>query len=218
MKLARIHRAVLAALLAAPLGLVSEPAAAADKPAAKPAGKAADKKAAKGPSQEEMMKAWQAYMTPGEAHQMLASSAGTWTAKVKSWMDPAQPPQESEGTAEMKMVLGGRYLEHRYEGTMMGQPFSGIGYTGFDNYLKKFQATWIDSMGTGVMMTSGTLAKDGKSLTMTGTFDDFVMKKKSKVKETLTFVNADTQNFEMWMEGPDGKMMKNLEIVYSRKK
>ena len=58
------------------------------------------------------------------------------------------------------MILGGRYLEQRYEGTMMGQPFSGIGVTGFDNYKKKFVSTWVDSMGTAIM----TMTRHGRQV------------------------------------------------------
>ena len=50
------------------------------------------------PSQEEMMKAWTAYMTPGEPHAHFAKLAGSWTTKTKSWMDPTQPPEETTGS------------------------------------------------------------------------------------------------------------------------
>jgi hypothetical protein len=38
------------------------------------------------------------------------------------------------------------------------------------------------------------------------------------MKEVMTLVDADHHNFEMWMTGPDGKMMKTMEIQYTRKK
>ena len=72
-----------------------------------------------------------------------------------------RPAQESTGTSENKMILGGRYLEQHYDGTMMGQPFCGIGY-GFDNYKKKYVATWIDSMGTGILVTTGHRGQGGE--------------------------------------------------------
>ncbi len=217
----RPNRLSLAILSLAVAGALAAPLRAQEpkKAEAKPEAKAEAKKpAAAMPSQEEAMKAWQAYMTPGEQHKFLEGGAGTWIAKAKAWMDPGKPPEETEGTMESKMILGGRYLEERYEGKMMGQPLTGVGYTGYDNYKKKYVSTWMDTAMTGIMVMTGTVDKTGKVMTSYGTVDDVVMKKPSKVKSVLTIVDADTHKYEMWMAGPDGKMVKNLEIVYTRKK
>lgn len=193
------------------------------KPAAKdakPAEKAAAKPAARphAPSQEEMMKAWGAYMTPGEPHARLAKLAGSWTTKTKSWMDPAKPPEETTGTCEFKSVLGGRYLEQRFEGTMMGQPFSGIGITGYDNIKKRYESFWIDSAGTGMMIMTGTPDPAGKKTIYTGSMLDPLTKKKVAMKSIDTLVDDDNIQFDMWASGPDGKMAKVMEMTYTRKK
>ncbi|NWF90021.1 MAG: DUF1579 family protein, partial [Ignavibacteriaceae bacterium] len=47
-------------------------------------------------SQDEMMKAWQEYMTPGTEHGMLAELQGEWEGDITMWMDPSQPPQNSK--------------------------------------------------------------------------------------------------------------------------
>jgi len=164
------------------------------------------------------MKTWAAFMTPGEPHARLAKLAGSWTVKTKSWMDPAQPPEETTGTCEFRMVLGGRYLEQRFEGTAMGQPFSGIGYTGFDNVKKKYEAYWIDSMGTGMLVLAGTRDKTGKKTVYTGSMVDPTNGKKVALRTVDTEVDDDTLLFEMWMSGPDGKMAKSMEMTYTRKK
>lgn len=70
--------------------------------------------------------------TPGEGHKKLDVLVGSWNAKSSMWGDPSKPPEVSEGTSEHTWVLGGRYVEQRFEGTFMGMPFSGIGYTGYD--------------------------------------------------------------------------------------
>ena len=48
--------------------------------------------------------------TPGAPHKLLANMAGSWNTKIKSWMEPNNPPMESTGTCEQKMILGGRFL------------------------------------------------------------------------------------------------------------
>jgi hypothetical protein len=169
------------------------------------------------PSQEEMMKAWMAVATPGDAHKKLEPLVGTFTVKTKAWMEPGKPPEETEGTSENKWVLGNRFIEGHFEGKMMNEPFSGIGYTGYDNYKKKYVGTWMDSMGTMIMSSTGTMDASGKKLTSWSTIDDVVMKKPSKIKSLLTIVDNDHHNFEMWGPGPDGKNFKMLEISYTRK-
>lgn len=52
------------------------------------------------------MKAWEAYMTPGEAHKMLASEAGSWNNEMTFWHDENSKPQKATSTAEIKMILG----------------------------------------------------------------------------------------------------------------
>src|SRR5947209_5397445 len=106
-----------------------------------------DKAAEQKKAMEAMMRAG----TPGDAHKKLAAMAGTYEAKVKMWMDPKTPPAESTGTAVMEMVLGGRWLQERFDGSMMGQPFSGIGYTGYDNIRQMYVGTWMDTVSTAAM-------------------------------------------------------------------
>lgn len=116
------------------------------------------------------------------------------------------------------MILGGRYMEEKFEGKMMGQPFLGAGWFAYDNYKKKYLSTWVDNMGTGIMMMSGTYDTSGKVLTSWGTMDDVAAKKTLKVKTVTTSIDADNSRFEMWMPSPDGKMWKSMEIHYTRQK
>lgn len=165
-----------------------------------------------------MMEMMAKYSTPGAEHKNLEQFVGTWDTTNKMWMDPNAPAQETKGVAENKMALGGRFLEQHYEGTFMNQPFTGMGYTGYDLYKKQYVGTWMDSMGTTIMNTTGTADPSGKTITFTGTMDDFTTGKKANFKEVVTVVDNDHHTFEMWWPGPDGKMFKTMEIQYTRKK
>ena len=173
---------------------------------------------AKAAKEKAMMDAMMKAATPGEAHKKLEPFVGTFDAKVKMWMDPTKPQEESSSTSENKWVLGNRYVEMRYEGTFMGQPFSGVGYTGYDNILKKYVGTWMDTAGTGIMMTTGRSDASGKVTTMTGSTPDPTTGKAQAIREKITVSDNDHHTMEMWGPGPDGKMFKMLEITYSRKK
>jgi hypothetical protein len=167
--------------------------------------------------QKAMMEAMAKYSTPGPEHKALEQFVGTWDTNAKMWMAPGTPPQETTGTAENKMALGGRYLEQHYEGKFMDQPFTGMGYTGYDIYKKQYVGTWMDTMGTSVMVSTGNADPSGKTMTMTGTMDDPMARKSMPFKEVIKVVDNDHHVFEMWSPGPDGKMFKMMEITYTRK-
>jgi hypothetical protein len=189
--------------------LVALPAAAQDKPAQPPQ---------MSPEEAAMMERWNAYMTPGEPHKRLAEKVGTWTAKVTQWMAPDAPPTTSEAVAEYRMILDGRFLADSTQGSFQGIPFLGNGLTGYDNMKKVYQSTWIDNMGTGIMMSEGTYDAASKSFTFHGEMPDPMTGKMKKVKSVDKPMGPDQSMMQMWETGPDGKPWKSLEIVYTRKK
>jgi hypothetical protein len=178
---------------------------------------AKDKKADKTMDQQAMMELWQKLAQPGEPHKLFASIAGSYTTHTKEWMEPGKPPTEADGTAESKMLLDGRFLYQEYHGSMMGQPFHGIGIDGYDNVTKKYVTAWIDSMGTGIFMMEGTASADGKTITLKGSHPEPGGGKMSH-RAVWKIQDANNQTFEMYgTHGHGGKEMKFLEIVYTRK-
>lgn len=177
---------------------------------------AKDKKAEKPMDPQAMMEMWQKLATPGEPHKQLEGLAGSWTTQTKEWMEPGKPPMESSGTVEMKAVLGGRFLQQEFTGSMMGQPYSGIGTTGYDNLRKKYVSTWIDSMGTGIFLMEGTASTDGKTITLKGGHDEPGGGHMTH-RAIWKLVDNNAQIFEMYGAHKGEKEMKNMEIVYTRK-
>lgn len=166
-----------------------------------------------------MMKAWEAYATPSDGHKMLASDNGNWTAEATMYMSANDPkPTKSSMTAVNKMILGGRYQEARFSGSMMGQPFEGISTTAYNNASKQVESTWVDNMGTGMMFLKGN--HDGKSKTMElkGEFTDPMTGKVKPVRETFTYVDDNTRKMEMFDVDANGSEYKSMEIVMTRKK
>lgn len=173
------------------------------------------------PSQEEqdkMMKAWMEYASPGANHKYLEGMAGNWDVAMKMWMYPGAEPAVDKGSADAKMILGGRYLYVYNTGQAMGMPMEGIFITGFDNLSKKFNSLWIDNMGTGFFPSSGTLDETGKIKTETGMWDDYTSGKKVPVKLIHKVIDADKYVFEMYMQDIKGVEFKSMEATYTRKK
>jgi hypothetical protein len=166
----------------------------------------------------EMMKKWEAFATPGPDHKVLDALVGKWTTQIKMWMDPAAPMMESTGTCEMQWVLGGRYLHEEDKGSFMGQPFEGMGVTGFDNLKKKYVASWIDNMGMGIMRSEGTYDAAKKTINYTSECPDPTMTKYVPSRMTLAFVDANTVKMEMFGPDKSGKEYKGMELTYTRAK
>ena len=166
---------------------------------------------------QKMMETWMKYATPGEGHQFLHKMAGEWDIVSKMWEKPGQEPTITKGPGKGIMIMGGRYLKISYQGTMMDMPFEGMGIHAYDNHSKKYISTWIDNMGTGILVSKGTVDKTGNVLTQFGVVDDIFTGKKVKTKTVTTLVNADKWLMEMYMISPQGEF-KSLKVTHTRKK
>ena len=163
-------------------------------------------------------KAYENYMTPSKSHEMLAKDTGVWNADMTFWMPGNPEAQKEKSKAEYKMILGGLYQEGKYSGDIFGMPFEGKGLMAFDNETEEYISTWIDNMGTGIMVTRGKYDEASKSITL---FGDQVVpgtKKSKKVKEVITYMDDNSQKMEMFDLFEDRKETKTMEIVSKRVK
>ena len=170
------------------------------------------------PDSATMAKNWQAYMTPGDVHKMMASWDGTWTGDISMWMQPGAPEQKTVGTLVNKMILNGLYLQGTNTGNMMGMPFTGLSTTAYDIHRKEFVSTWIDNMGSGIMVLKGTWDEASKTITLKGKSTDPGTTAEMDVRETFRIIDDNTQEMEMFIMMPDGTEFKTMNIKYTRKK
>ena len=165
-------------------------------------------------AQDSMMAAMMKLAAPGPQHAALQAMEGRWKAVVKSYNAPGEPAT-SEGLSENRMILGGRYLEQRFQSTMMDQPFEGYGLTGYDNAAHRYTYLWVDNMSTSLMTGGGTMDETGKTLTATATMPG-PDGKPADVKMVTKIVNASTHVFSTYgLMGGNEQLM--MEITYTRK-
>lgn len=165
------------------------------------------------------MKAMMDAAKVGPEHEMLAKSVGEWDCAIKIWMDPTQPPMESKGSEVCEMAMGGRVCVGNFTGDMMGTPFHGQSQMGYSNFAKKYWATWMDDMSTGMMYCEGTASEDGKSITMLGTYDDPMTNTMDKPwKQVMTMIDENHHVFAAYEKVGTPDEYKSMEIVYTRKK
>jgi len=163
------------------------------------------------------MKKWMDYMAPGDVHKMLAKDDGEWNEEITMWMSPGAQPSKSTATAVNKMILGGRYQQSVHKGNFDGMPFEGIGVVGYDNAKKKIVTSWVDNMGTGMMLMEGTWDPATKTIHLKGRTVDPLTGKEKNLRQTVKFIDDNTQEMEMF-DTQGGKEFKSMHIKLTRKK
>jgi len=167
----------------------------------------------------DMMSQWQEMNSLGKEHERFKKMAGTWDVNSKMWFAPGMEPVESKGSSEISLILGGRYIEQKYECPMMGMPYQGLGFEGYDKIKKKYVSIWMDSMGTGIFYAEGTADETGKVFTYIGKMDDpFTGEKDKPMKSVAREINDDQVVFEMYETRPGVGEFKSMELTYTRRK
>ncbi|MEM8961566.1 MAG: DUF1579 family protein [Acidobacteriota bacterium] len=165
-------------------------------------------------SPEEVMATAMQMGTPGEQHADLAKHAGAWKVAVKMWMDPTGQPIESSASVNREMILDGRVQKEDFQGNMMGQPFSGLGLTGYDNVTKRYWSIWMDSTSTGTTLSWGTWNEEAQAIVYHGESPDPMTGEMAKTK---ILIRQEEGKEHMEMYGMMGDQeVKWLEMEYVR--
>ncbi len=177
------------------------------------------------PSEAEMMEMMMAMGKVNENHKLLAELVGNWSYVVKMWMAPGAPPIESKGTATRKAEMGDRYFIARAtgkfpmpgpDGKMTDVDFEGMSIEGYDNAKQKFFSTWIDNMGTGILLAEGSYDAATKTFTYDGEYA-MAPGMKMKVREVVRVTDKDHYAME-YFEVRGSENVKTMEIAYTRTK
>lgn len=216
----------LFALLCASTVLLTQPAAAQTKETAKPAAapaapasavKADAPKAEAPKGDAKPSTGFPPADEAGKNHEVFKQMEGEWTCVVKLFGPDGAEVAGGTGAMTNKLVMGGRFITSDYDGRMQGRFFRGMGTIGYSNTDKRYEGTWIDSMGTGTMFTTGSMDPTGKVLTMTGDMLDVETGKPAKMKEVTTLLTKDSYKSEFFMVA-GGKDLKVMEISYTKGK
>ena len=94
--------------------------------------------------------------------------------------------------------------------------FEGLGIFGYDNFKKKYVYTWVDNMGTMIMLAEGTPDATGKVITYLGEIPNPATGETITVKTISRRESDDRELVEMHNQLPDGSWFKSMEIVMTR--
>lgn len=150
---------------------------------------------------------------PSPEHQVLAKMAGTWEAETMLTMGVGGT-MTSHGVETNELVCGGKWLRTDFHSdNMMGMPFEGHGFIGWDAKAKQYVGVWIDSMNESMTQMTGEM-KDGK---LVMSYEMTMMGSTNKVRDEQTIDGADKRTFVQYYVGDDGSLTEGMRIEYKRK-
>jgi hypothetical protein len=159
--------------------------------------------------------------TPGENHKLLNTKVGKWNGACKFWMMPDAPAEDGTCSAEVKSIMGGRYISETVEGTMPGQQdtFIGHSWVGYDNVTKKFFSAWIDNMSTTLMSATGSYNPGSKTFNYITEYSCPIAGKRINGRTVEKWIDNDHYVMEMYGPAPKtNKEYKMFEISFTRAK
>jgi hypothetical protein len=156
------------------------------------------------------------YTSPGPQHQELSAFAGKWTTRTRVWENPEAKPVEFPGSAENKMILGGRFLEVESRSQMNGAETHGVGIYGYDAFKEKYSFYYIHDGETQALVGLGDRDSTG-AITFSIAMDMPLAGEHGKaIRAVLRKASASRQLFEMYEKYLDDREWKVLEIAYDR--
>lgn len=159
-----------------------------------------------------------AAMTPGPAQARLNDLVGNFDVTISIWVTPDSTPITSNAAAVSTWVLDGRYVQTSLAGYVGGQPYKALGYVGYDNAGKVYQASWMDNESTAQTWYQGGFTAGSKSAVMSATTVNPVSGKKDPIELRMTIDGAGNHVTELWGTGGGTKTFKMMELRYTRSK
>lgn len=153
---------------------------------------------------------------PTAEHTRLQERVGSWDVACSFYMDPSQPPLETQGRERVE-AFGQFWTIGLFETEMMGMPFQGRGTIGYDPLAEHYVTTWIDTMMPHLYVFTGKYDAAGRVLEMEGEGPDCTVAGRiARYRTREERRSADEHVFEMFMQTAGGEWVKNFTHVYRR--
>jgi hypothetical protein len=184
----------------------------------------ADAMAQEKPPQQEverLQKIMMAGVSPRAEHERLAQLAGRWEQEVRMWPEPGAQPMTFSGTAENRMILGGRFLVSEAtfgEGEMRGESLTILGFDGRNEW---YTAAGYDTWGTYHVAAQGGFDRARNAIVMNGSDSVEAGTHTQTWDFVLRTVDANTYVWEIIFTDPwhtkGGPPFRMVEITYRRR-
>jgi len=160
---------------------------------------------------EEAMKMAQ----PSAQHKLLTDMVGKFTQKIKFNYAPGQF-MEGDGAGETTSIIGGRFIQIKSIGKVMGMETEVMTIMGYDRRKDKYTLFSIDGMGTYSVSAEGDYDAATKIMTLKGTEEDPKTNMKMDFKFVFDLSNDKIRKMDIIFLNPDGSENKMVEVTNTK--
>jgi hypothetical protein len=153
---------------------------------------------------------------PTAEHKVLAQDVGKWKTEVQMFVPGQDEPAKSEGTEVGEAICHGLFVQTVHKGEIMGMPFEGRSWMGYDTFKKKYTGTWVDNFGTSLYQMEGTYDADKKTMTVMMTGPNPMTGEDMSMKSVTTYIDDNTKTMEMFGPDPTGQSTEMVKMMSMR--
>lgn len=148
----------------------------------------------------------------GPMHQLLVQFSGHWREEMKIWAGPKSEPSTTMVLRDSRLFGEGRFVTSTIVGQMGNLPYEAQSSLGYDNSKKVFVKTWMDNLGTSILVLEGTYDEKSATIDFNGYTTDPLTKQPVKIHQILKMIDSQNQLLEIYVEMKEGKEVKLMEV------
>lgn len=151
-------------------------------------------------------------------HEALAQFEGEWEVNIQFHFDEKEKQTlKGSGSADNKVVLGGRFIESRSQNIAFGMSITSIAYLGFDVRLQKYTLYSMDELGNFAINAYGDYKKSDNKFLFEGSTMDYVTRENQEFRIIYDFEGEDMIKYEVDFLLPDGTYRPYINAEFKRK-
>ncbi len=148
---------------------------------------------------------------------LLQAYTGQWQGMTRTWFEPDKLADESSWQGTIYPILGNRFIQYDYTGSLQGDAFEGKALIGFNAMTKQFEMAWIDSLhqSTGIMYCQGHQTTTG--FMVLGSFRASEDGPEWGWRTDFELLNSKQLRIRAYNISPEGMEYLGVETLYTRR-